>query len=136
MTYDKPPCPKCCDASKVKTKGGGSKGMYRYVCESVDCDTEWQQVPPHKMIPGQVSKLIMKSQSRRDVGYKCGKCGAMKLGHKCSATSPSADKDGPLSLVQLGEAEVESDLLCSDEFPPLALFQQPQPFSNLSSSNM
>tara|TARA_B100001059_G_C17736095_1_gene528941 strand:- start:41 stop:634 length:594 start_codon:yes stop_codon:yes gene_type:complete len=87
MTYDKPPCPTCCDASKVRTKGGG-KGLYRHMCEAAQCGAEGQQIAPHKLKADGARNIIMKSKCKGGAASKCGKCGAKKLGHRCSHMTP------------------------------------------------
>lgn len=133
----KPPCPTCGDVSKVKTQGGGTKNLYRYTCEKADCDTEWQQIPPHKVQPGEVQKVIMKSDAKRAVQYKCGFCGAKKKGHKCKKFQ-NAEDDGlaTLSLVAIGDAEPSDEQQNADtnEMPPMALFNYPAPFSGIQMS--
>ena len=42
----RPRCPQC-SGNNVKTLGGGSKGKYRYTCHT--CNTNWQQIPPHRL---------------------------------------------------------------------------------------
>ena len=134
MTYDKPPCPGCGAASKVKTKGGGSKGLYRYVCEAVQCGAEWQQIPPHKSKADGASKIIMKTKSKREAAYKCGRCGAKKLGHTCPHTTPHSSQVDTIALVPLGEAASSESM--PDDLPPLSLFRQPLPFSKLTSERL
>lgn len=85
----KPPCPICGDNVRVKTLGGGTRGMYRYACEHPSCSSEWQQVAPHKQDPNIDVCIVMKKAgaSRK---YHCGVCGAMKRGHTCSAPDESS----------------------------------------------
>ena len=87
----KPPCPMCGDNLRVKTLGGGTRGMYRYMCEHLTCSSEWQQVAPHKQDQMAVPSIVMKKpgSSRK---YRCGVCGAMKRGHTCSATEETTEE--------------------------------------------
>ncbi len=135
MTNAKPPCPTCNTTDKVKTKGGGSKGLYRYVCEEPSCGCMWQEVAPHKRPLNEGRRVVMKSLTKRDSGYKCGKCGAKKLGHTCPMASPSSPTDNlaNVAIVAIGQTATaaSSDLNDADDMPPLALFQQPVPFARM-----
>ena len=88
----KPPCPMCGDNVRVKTLGGGTRGMYRYTCEHPSCSSEWQQVAPHKQDPRVPTSIIMKKPgaSRK---YRCGVCGAMKRGHVCVTPDESSTEE-------------------------------------------
>lgn len=136
MTNEKPPCPQCDSNAKVKTRGGGSKGLYRYICEDPSCRCTWQEIAPHKLLPGEERKIIKKPLGgNRDNGYKCGKCGLRKLGHVCTKVMSfqmNVDLD-TLSIVAVGESSVSVETEIADDMPPLALFEQPLPFSSLSS---
>lgn len=84
--HPKPPCPMCGDVSRVKTMGGGTRGLYRYACEIPTCSAEWQEEPPHKRSPSKARKVIMKKSGALRK-YRCGVCGALKRGHTCTGSS-------------------------------------------------
>lgn len=65
MPRPKPPCPKCGDSHSVSTLGGGSLGLYRYICKDVMCKAEWQQVPLHKLACGERPNPIMKKHRKK-----------------------------------------------------------------------
>ena len=91
---NKPPCPKC-SSTNVKTLGGRTHGKYGYICEEIGCETQWQQIPPHR-IDGEEKDIdydIVISDStktkRGESNYRCGRCGQPKKGHVCTAVAGS-----------------------------------------------
>lgn len=127
----KPPCPVCGDAARVKTIAGGTKGMYRYMCENSDCIAEWQQLPPHKMSPTDVPNIRMKAIKKDARAYKCGQCGLPKRGHVCGVREARNDPDS-MQFVQVNDAVDH----CADDAlqPPAALFH-PLPFFSFGESS-
>ena len=80
----RPTCPQC-RGSNVKTLGGGTRGKYRYTCQS--CPANWQQVPPHRLeasAPNEVDSVGLAIRKRTiNTPYKCHRCGQPKKGHIC-----------------------------------------------------
>ena len=80
----RPTCPTC-RGSNVKTLGGGTRGKYRYACQS--CSANWQQVPPHRLeasAPSEVDSVGLAIRKRTiNAPYKCHRCGQPKKGHIC-----------------------------------------------------
>ena len=128
MTRDKPNCPICNGNDDVKTLGGGTHQKYRYQCEK--CTTSWQQIPPHRANDFEESDtkeiLICKSKQKRTNNYRCGKCGQIKKGHKCSSKSASQSSDTENNIVK--------KLIQNPFHPPVLALQEgqtvPVPFSN------
>ena len=86
---NKPPCPKCA-STNVKTLGGRTHGKYGYICEEVGCETQWQQIPPHRVDTDEKDVdydiVISDSKTKRgESNYRCGRCGQPKKGHVCTA---------------------------------------------------
>ena len=83
----RPTCPQC-RGSNVKTLGGGTRGKYRYTCQS--CSANWQQVPPHRLeasAPNEVDSVGLAIRKRTiNAPYKCHRCGQPKKGHVCGDT--------------------------------------------------
>lgn len=134
----KPSCPVCGDTAKVKTQGGGTKGKYRYMCEKADCSSEWQEIPPHLINDSNhIRNVVMKNSkpSKKTGRYKCGRCGAAsKKGHVCKLDD-RGDNLTTLSIIAVGADHAEIVHASADDdssMPPLALFQQPMPFAQLS----
>lgn len=116
MTRSKPPCPKCSSTQNVRTLGGGSINMYRYKCESDDCDgITWQQIPPSVYGVGSATihrpQLISKRKSVVGTSYKCSKCGLIKKGHTCMNDVSKEYKDMVKSAETL-------QVVCDNGFVP------------------
>lgn len=80
----KPPPPLCpvgCGNASVVLLGGGTKPKYRYLCTL--CRTTFQQLKPTLACPDTSHSLTL-SAGRR---YRCGVCGAVKVGHVCRVES-------------------------------------------------
>ena len=108
----KPPCIVCGDNSRVQTKGGGSKGFYRYECNNPKCvDVKWQQSRPGLPLVIKVSNGVQKRK------YTCTVCGQVKRNHVCGSISTKIDDENDSSDIQ----------------PPLALVQLVNPFAPLPS---
>ena len=92
---NKPPCPKCC-GTNVKTLGGRTHGKYGYICEEVGCDTQWQQIPPHRIDIDEkdvdYDVVISDSKTKRGESYRCGRCGQPKKGHTCTAITDNSSE--------------------------------------------
>ena len=90
----RPTCPQC-RGSSVKTLGGGTKGKYRYTCQS--CSTNWQQVPPHRLeasVPNEAGVVGFANRKRTITitsAYKCHRCGQPKKGHICSVVDNATE---------------------------------------------
>ena len=76
MTRCKPPCLKCKTVGSVKTLGGGSRGFYRYKCET--CSIIFQCKPPDDI--SRIRKYMI------DHGYK-------KINHKKIDKNAVVDKE-------------------------------------------
>ena len=144
MTKAKPNCPSCSDDSHVRTLGGGSSGQYRYICE--ECDTRWQQVPPHRKEleevgkDEQISVTLSKMNRKRSINYKCGKCGAQKRGHVCTSknTEEAAMQKISNSLLQMSTFKPPSNaLLQGDEISvPFSGFKDITQFDEVDINNI
>ena len=83
---EQPSCPyPFCTNGKGKIITGASLGKYAYQCET--CNTQWQQIPPYKLKPGQDPGITLCNRngrsSNRSKGYKCKFCGLPKKNHVC-----------------------------------------------------
>ena len=54
----------------MSTLGGGSLGLYRYICKDETCKAEWQQVPLHKLACGERPNPIMKKERKKRTAAK------------------------------------------------------------------
>ena len=139
----KPPCPKCGDAVRVKTIGGGSKGCYRYACERPECNPcEWQQIPPHSQTAQEPVAIKMRSSTkpkRKTTQYLCGVCGQPKKGHACTGFRP-APVVAPVASAAMVQIEGDdADLADDAPLPPMALFAAvnhlPTPYIQVTRTN-
>jgi hypothetical protein len=84
MTKPKPQCPRCASADAVRTVGGGTRPMYRYMCTA--CEHTWQCVPPHRVAAvGYAAKITKPMRS-----YRCSLCLQLKRGHTCTGFAQPA----------------------------------------------
>lgn len=128
MTKTKPCCSKCKMNEWVKTIGGGTHAMYRYLCE--DCEYVWQQIPPHRQDASDPNTLVVvepKVNTRRPINYKCTKCGKPKRGHVCNDKPAQEDtsfaQTTPFPVVDVltfgGVTNLPTPFADFEDMPPL-----------------